>query len=132
MPSFSEQSSSTLAQCHIDLQRVCDEVIKSYDFTIVEGYRSNERQDELFRQGKSKLQAGMSKHNSDPSLAVDIVPYPIDWEDVGRFYLLAGFMFQAASDLGVRLRWGGDWDGDWDHKDQTFHDLPHFELAGDI
>lgn len=128
MPSFSEQSASRLSECHLDLQEICDLVIQNYDFTVLEGFRSNSRQDELFRQGKSKLQGGESKHNNSPSLAVDIVPYPIDWDDHKRFYLLAGMMFQAAAQLGIHLRWGGDWDGDWVHTDQTFHDLPHFEL----
>jgi len=129
MPSFSTRSKKILSTCHPDLIAVCELVIPNYNFTVVEGFRSNARQDELFRQGKSKLQAGRSKHNFDPSLAVDIVPYPIDWENLERFYLLAGFMFQAASQLGVRLRWGMDWDGDWEHTDQKFMDAPHFELG---
>lgn len=128
MPSFGEASATRLATCHPDLQSVCDRVIELYDFTVLEGERSNERQDELFRQGKSHVQAGGSKHNSSPSRAVDIAPYPIDWDDTGRFYLLAGMMFQAAHELGIKLRWGGDWDGDWSHDDQSFFDLPHFEL----
>jgi peptidoglycan L-alanyl-D-glutamate endopeptidase CwlK len=128
MPSFSDKSQSILDTCHPDLQDICGLVIASYDFTITEGFRTHARQDELFRQGKSKLQAGESKHNQSPSLAIDIVPCPIDWDDIPRFYLLAGFMFQAADSLGVTLRWGGDWDRDWVHTDQTFHDLPHFEL----
>ncbi len=128
MPSFGTESRKRLDTCHVDLIQVCELVIPNYDFTVLEGFRSNARQDDLFRQGKSKLQAGGSKHNNDPSLAVDIAPYPIDWDSRTRFYLLAGFMFQAASQLDIKLRWGGDWDGDWIHSDQSFHDLPHFEL----
>lgn len=128
MPSFSDKSQSILSSCHQDLQDVCELVIQTYDFTITEGFRTDARQEELFRQGKSKKRAGESKHNNDPSLAVDVVPFPIDWDDISRFYLLAGFMFQAAQSLGVSIRWGGDWDRDWDHKDQSFFDLPHFEL----
>ena len=131
MPSFGTASRQRLDTCHPDLIQVCEEVIKNYDFTVLEGFRSNARQDELFRQGKSKLRAGMSKHNQDPSWAIDIAPYPIDWNDIPRFYLLAGFMFQAAASLSVELRWGGDWSRDWDHKDQTFFDYPHFDLGGD-
>lgn len=132
MPSFSGKSDERLATCDPRLIEICDAVIDHYDFTILEGQRSNERQDELFRQGKSKLKAGQSKHNQTPSLAVDIAPYPIDWNDMGRFYLLAGMMFQAASERGYKLRWGGDWDGDWNHKDQSFNDLPHFEIIDEI
>ena len=129
MPSFGIASIARLDTCHIDLQQICELVIPNYDFSILEGFRSNARQDELFRQGKSKLRAGESKHNQNPSGAVDIAPYPIDWDNTGRFYLLAGFMFQAAAGLGVTIRWGGDWDRDWDHKDQNLFDLPHFELV---
>ena len=132
MPSFGTASRQRLDTCHPDLIQVCELVIPNYDFTVLEGHRSNARQEELFRQGKSKLRAGQSKHNTDPSWAVDIAPYPIDWNDIHRFYLLAGFMFQAASQLGVKLRWGMDWDQDWDHKDQSFFDAPHFELLGDL
>jgi len=131
VPIFAQPSSDRLETCRVDLQSVCVRVIRTYDFSVLEGFRSDERQEELFRQGKSKLHAGESKHNNDPSLAVDIVPFPIDWNDTARFYLLAGFMFQAAADLNVNLRWGGDWDRDWIHTDQTFFDLPHFEIVGD-
>ena len=132
MPKFSDKSRAILETCHPALQEICQLVIENYDFTVLEGYRSNERQDELYHQGKSKLRAGQSRHNANPSWAIDIAPYPIDWNDSKRFFLLAGFMFQAAADLGHTLRWGGDWDGDWDHKDQSFNDLPHFELKGDL
>ena len=129
MPKLSKRSLEKLNTCDARLVLVCKHVIENYDFTVLEGHRSPERQEELFRQGKSKLRGGQSKHNSSPSIAVDIAPYPIDWEDTKRFYLLAGFMFQAAAELGVKLRWGGDWDGDWEHNDQSFIDLPHFELV---
>ena len=112
MPSFGAKSLAKLDTCDQKLIEVCSLVIENYDFTVLEGHRSNERQDELYRQGKSKLQAGESKHNASPSLAVDIAPYPIDWDNHSRFYLLAGFMFQAAAELDVKLRWGGDWDRD--------------------
>ena len=128
MPAFGQKSREKLDTCHDSLVAVCELVIETYDFTVLEGHRSGNRQEELFRAGKSKLRAGQSKHNHDPSLAVDVAPYPIDWNDPKRFYLLAGMMFQAAADLNIRLRWGGDWDGDWQHTDQSFHDLPHFEL----
>lgn len=129
MNKFSKRSRERLESCHADLIALCERVLEVYDFSVLEGHRSGERQDELFRQGKSKVKAGESKHNFTPSLAVDIAPYPIDWTDSNRFYLLAGMMFQAAHELGVKLRWGGDWNRNWDHKDQAFMDLPHFELV---
>jgi len=129
MASLSNASQEKLDTCDERLVMVCETVIQVYDFTVLEGYRSGERQDELFRQGKSKLQAGESKHNRDPSLAVDLAPYPILWSDSRRFYFLAGLMQMAGKNLGVTLRFGGDWDGDGDLKDQSFFDLVHFEVV---
>lgn len=37
----------------------------------------------------------------------------------------------VASQLGYKIRWGGDWDGDWDFTDQTFNDFPHVEIVED-
>ena len=131
MPSFSKTSRKRLDTCHPDLIQVCELVIPNYDFTVLEGYRTNVRQNELFRQGKSKLRAGESKHNNNPSIAVDLAPWPIRWDEERAFYFLAGLMFQAASQLGVTLRYGGDWNGNFDFSDQSFFDLVHFELVGD-
>lgn len=124
MPSFGTSSRKKLDTCHDSLVAICELVIETYDFTVLEGHRSDKRQEELFRQGKSKLRAGQSKHNNEISLAVDIAPYPIDWENPKRFYLLSGMMFQAAADLSIRIRWGGDWDSDWVHTDQHSPQLP--------
>lgn len=129
MASFGTSSRKKLETCHSDLVAVCELVIETYDFSVLEGHRSDERQEDLFRQGKSKLRAGQSKHNNKISLAVDIAPYPIDWNDTSRFYFLAGLMFQASFDLGVKIRFGGDWNQNFDFSDQTFFDLPHYELV---
>ena len=138
--SFGRRSHSKKITCHKDLQLILDESIKVVDFTILEGARSQETQMEYFAQGKSKLDgvSKKSKHQvSDEqplSMAVDIAPYPIDWNDKFRFAFLAGVMKGVATRLledgkiSHKLRWGGDWDSDNNFKDQTFFDLPHFEL----
>lgn len=95
------------------------------DFTIIEGHRSPERQEELFNTGMSKVRR--SKHNDSPSNAVDIAPWPIDWGDTFRFHVLAGLVYAAAKEEKVDVRWGGDWDGDMSQRDHTFIDMPHFE-----
>jgi len=64
-----------------------------------------------------------------PSLAVDVAPYPIDWNDRERFCYFAGYVKGIAKSLGTELRWGGDWDRDTQVKDNNFDDLPHFELV---
>ena len=128
MPSFGTRSRMQLNSCHSDLQKLFEEVIKHYDCTILEGHRTEDRQNELYAQGKSKVQFPDSKHNSFPSLAVDAAPYPIDWDDTRRFYMFVGIVRGIASQLGINIRCGADWDGDLEVKDQNFHDLPHFEI----
>lgn len=128
MPSFGTRSKMQLGSCHSDLQKLFEEVIKHYDCTILEGHRTEDRQNELYSQGKSKVKFPDSKHNSFPSMAVDVVPYPIDWDDTRRFYMFVGIVRGIASQLGINIRCGADWDGDLEVKDQNFHDLPHFEL----
>lgn len=131
---FSKRSLSEIETLEPDLQIVLSKVMnwQIMDFTVLQGVRTIEEQKELVRTGKSRTMN--SKHLPNRfgmSEAVDIAPWPIDWNDHGRFRFLGGLMFAAAEEVGVKLRWGGDWDGDKDFKDQSFIDLPHFELVGD-
>lgn len=128
MLKFSSKSKNNLATCHEDLQKLFNEVIKNYDCSILQGWRSNEEQEELFKAGRSKLRAKQSKHNYHPSLAVDVIPYPVDWENKERFYHFAGYVKGVADTMGIKIRWGGDWNNNNSFDDQTFDDLPHFEL----
>jgi peptidoglycan L-alanyl-D-glutamate endopeptidase CwlK len=128
MPSYSKTSLKRLSTCDERLQILFHEVIKYYDCSILCGHRGQEEQDEAYRKGYSKLKFPRSKHNALPSKAVDVAPYPIDWNDHTRFYHFAGFVKGIAAKLGLKIRCGCDWDGDNNFKDQTFHDLPHFEL----
>lgn len=99
------------------------------DFTLLSGYREQEEQDELFAKGMSKLKYPMSKHNTNPSMAVDFAPYPIDWKDERAFSLVAGVIITVGNMNNIKLRWGGDWDNDGSTRDQTFMDLGHLELV---
>lgn len=128
MAKYSPVSKTKLASCHPLLQRVFENVIKIVDCKIICGQRDMAEQNRLYRLEKSKVEWPNSKHNSDPSMAVDAVPYPVDWEDLKRFYFLAGVVIAVGHMLGLKIRWGGDWDMDTDLNDQDFNDLPHFEL----
>lgn len=137
MPSFGPTSMKRLDEAHPDLQRLCFRVIEFYDFSVLEAYRTTGRQQELFRIGQSKIDGltQKSKHNYKPSKAVDLMPWPqvvngIDiWQDKFRWNLFGGLVLGTARSMGIGIRWGGDWDGDFSNADQSFHDLPHFELA---
>jgi len=129
MPKFGRKSRERLATCDKKLQDVFNEVIKKVDCSVLEGHRDERRQDKLYEEGKTKVRYPMGRHNSKPSRAVDVVPYPVDWKDRERFHLFAGFVIGVAYRMGIALRWGGDWNMNWEVDDNKFDDFPHFELV---
>ena len=128
MAKFGKSSKKRLATCDERLQKVFNEVIKYVDCSILEGHRSEERQNYLFQEGRTKVKYPKGRHNSNPSRAVDVTPYPVDWDDRERQTLFAGFVLGIARSMDIRLRWGGDWDMDFKVMDNRFDDFPHFEL----
>ena len=128
MARFGRRSKERLATCEKDLQMVFNEVIKHVDCSVLEGHRSGERQDKLYDEGKTKVRYPNGRHNSSPSRAVDVTPYPVNWKDRERQTLFAGFVLGIANQMGINIRWGGDWDQDFEVQDNKFDDFPHFEL----
>ena len=128
MPKFGKTSLKKLATCDKRLQEVFNEVIKTVDCSVLEGHRDKDRQNMLYKEGKTKLTFPKGRHNSSPSNAVDVVPYPVDWGDRERFHLFAGFVLGIAKGMDINLRWGGDWNRNWQVDDNKFDDFPHFEL----
>ena len=128
MPRYSNKSKERLASCDERLQDVFNEVINYVDCSILEGHRSKERQNKLYDENRTKVKYPNGRHNSSPSKAVDVTPYPVDWEDRERQTLFAGFVLGLARNMGIRLRWGGDWDMDFQVMDYRFDDFPHFEV----
>lgn len=139
MYKFSKRSRDNLSTASINLQKLFNEVIKEVDCTVICGHRSPEEQFELFKKGrenknfkwvvvdKSKVvtnidgRAKKSNHNYLPSRAVDVVPYPLDWNDIAAFKKLGEVAKRKAKELGIKISWGGDW--------QSLKDYPHFEEA---
>ncbi len=117
---FSKISQSKLDTCDKRIQLICNEAIKVFDFSVLCGHRGEISQDKAYRTGKSQLKWPDSKHNKEPSIAVDLAPYPIDWKDIARFYGLAGYIKEAAYSNGLDVIWGGCWD--------DLKDYGHFEL----
>ena len=129
---FSERSWTRLRTCEPALQRVIVEAMgyQIMDFTILQGRRTLEQQRRLVEQGFSTTMNSL--HLRNPSQAVDIAPWPIDWDDIKRFYTLGGIVLAAAKAVNIPIRWGGDWDGDSVTTDQSFNDPGHFELKQDM
>jgi len=112
------RSRQNLSGVHTDLVAVVERAIEitEVDFTVIEGIRNINRQRELFKAGKSTTMN--SRHITGH--AVDMVPWPVDWEDLERFEVMSEAMKTAAEELEVPIVWGGDW--------KSFYDAPHFEL----
>ena len=128
MARFSNRSHLRLATCDPRLQRVFEDVVRNFDCSILEGHRDEARQNRMVDDGKSQVRWPDGKHNTTPSLAVDVAAYPIVWDDRERQTLFAGYVLATAKAMGVDLRWGGDWDRDTEVRDNSFDDLVHFEI----
>jgi peptidoglycan L-alanyl-D-glutamate endopeptidase CwlK len=130
---FSQQSKDVLSTCCNELQQVCDLAITLclIDFSAVCGHRGQEEQTEYYNTGKSKIMWPHSKHNSIPSLAVDLVPWVRGKSSYRKEHCcyLAGVVMGVASLAGIKIRWGGNWNMDGEPvTDQDFQDLVHFEV----
>lgn len=126
MYSFSKRSEQNLLTCHPDIVKVCRELIKQIDFSVLEGHRGKEAQEKAFASGNSKAHYPNSKHNSVPSHAVDLAPYPIDWNNLQRFRDLwtrfdaIAKLLADRGEIASEFEWGGEWNG--------IKDYPHIEI----
>ncbi len=130
MAHYGHTSEARLNTVHPALQELFRHVIEKYDNAIIYGMRTETAQRKLVDEGLSKTMNSKHLPQRDGfAHAVDVAPYPIDWENTKQFYHFAGYVQGIADRLGIEIRWGGDWDSDFDLDDQTFMDLVHFELV---
>ena len=145
MPSFGTKSRERLDTCHPDLITLFEAVIEEVDCSVICGYRNKADQDKAVASGNSKAVYPEGKHNSDPSTAVDVYPYPIDFDDLPRFYWFAGWVLAKAEilrnvgEITHKIKWGGNLRGlnigkidfSYNKLPKVLDDLPHFELIPD-
>lgn len=140
MAILSKRSLDNLKGVHPNLVSVFKEAIKKtpIDFTIIEGVRTEERQNQLYQQGRTTK--GNRVTNADGVLrksnhqvkgdgfgyAVDIYPFVDGKVRVTEKYVvdnlrvISKHIKEEALKLGVTIVWGGDW--------KSPFDPPHFEL----
>lgn len=87
------------------------------DFTVFDGLRTKEEQEELVKKGASTTLN--SKHLVGE--AVDLVPYVAgklrwEWEPI---FMVARAMYRASQGLGIPIRWGGVWDREFTSLDYS-------------
>lgn len=120
---FGKKSLERLSQCDIRLQTLCSRMLERSDFdmTVTCGHRNKEDQEKAFADGKSKAHFGQSKHNSFPSKAVDICPYPVNWDINDRRWVdMVALAYDCAREIGIKIKCG--------YFFKKFKDAPHVEL----
>ncbi|NVO84296.1 M15 family metallopeptidase [Hymenobacter terrestris] len=97
---------------------------------ITECYRSPERQNELYAQGRTKAglvvtykRGGQSKHNQGPPTPAMDVAFLLADGSVSWSGLLLSKFARLMKYADARVVWGGDW--------PSFKDRPHFEVLTD-
>ena len=118
--SFGNKSKERLSGVHPDLVKVIEEAIKEspLDFSITEGLRTKERQQELFSAGKS--QTMNSRHLTGKAVDIAVIKNGTVTWDFKEYQIAADHIKKVAKELGIDIVWGGDW--------VSFKDGPHFEL----
>jgi hypothetical protein len=124
-------SRGRLNTCHSLLQQIAEEGIRYRDIAVLCGHRPEEAQTAAFVAGNSKKKWPESEHNSLPSAAIDMCPWPEprpmkDFLRTARPLLaeafeFGGFILGIANTLSIQLRWGGHWREPFDSW--------HFELV---
>ncbi|MFL7024148.1 M15 family metallopeptidase [Enterovibrio norvegicus] len=122
---LSSRSKKRMGGVHADLVKVVERAIEltQFDFGITSGMRTAAEQNALFKDGKSQLDGYSRKSRHQSGHAIDFVVYDengkVTWG--WSYYLQVSYAFkQAALELGVKIKWGGDW--------VSFKDGPHIEL----
>ena len=118
---LSSKSKEKLQDVDIRLVRLVEQAIKetSIDFTVLEGLRTPERQQQLVNDGFS--QTMKSKHLTGHAVDLGaIVDGKLSW-DKQHYPAIAEAMKKVAAEQQVNIRWGGDF--------KSFFDGPHFELV---
>lgn len=150
MNKFGKTSATRLATCDEYIQKVLNIAIGrcAIDFGVAQGSRTVNQQRQYFNEGKSKINPDnydlaelplKAKHIVTEQFpmagAVDVFAFvngKASW-DAKQLCYIAGCIMSVDAELENRLRWGGNWDGDGEIlTDQTFIDLPHFELKNRV
>lgn len=127
MNKYSKSSSRRLDEADERLQRLMKQVLLTYDHSILCGHRNEEDQNYAYLTKASKLRYPESKHNSLPSKAIDIQPYP--YNNLWDLHHFIGYVQATAEWMGIKIRCGRDWNDNMRSDDETFLDVFHIELV---
>ena len=129
MAKFGRRSMSRLEGVHPLLVDWAFSVVRIIDCSVVSGVRSLTTQAEYVAAGASQTMQSYHLIQGDGyGHALDLAPYPIDWDKLRSFDLLAGIGLAVAHQMGLPITWGGDWNKNMDVYDNNFDDIGHFQI----
>lgn len=115
-------SQKRLALAHPLLRKLIAAVVADgVPLIVLDSQRGRKAQEQAFSKGNSRAHFGQSAHNWSPAIALDVVPSPLDWNDIAAFKRLGATITAKAKVLGIPISWGGTW--------KSLKDFPHYELA---
>lgn len=115
-------SERRLALAHPLLRKLIKAVVADgVNLLVLDSQRGRKAQEEAFHKGNSRAHFGQSAHNWSPAIALDVVPSPLNWNDIDAFKKLGATITAKAKVLGIPISWGGTW--------RTLRDYPHYELT---
>jgi peptidoglycan L-alanyl-D-glutamate endopeptidase CwlK len=132
---LSESSKKNRAGVDDRLIRISDRAIEisliDFGHGRDSGKRLPSRQNELFKDKKSKCDGYINKSYHQTGLALDFYAFingKASWER-DHLAMVACAFLQAASELGIKITWGGLWKS----KSHQFYgwDMPHIQLDED-
>lgn len=103
-----ESSLLLIADIHPDLKHIVQELSKEIEIVVKTGHRDHAAQVNAFNLGHSRYVWPNSKHNTLPSLAVDIVPKDAKPDDVYKFRDMCRRIERIADLAAIKIQLGRD------------------------
>lgn len=97
-----------LVECVNLAHAKCLELGESYNFTVIEGVRTVEKQREYVNRGAS--QTMKSYHITGQAVDLALFDGTIMSNDLSKYAVVADCMDEAADELGIEITWGAVWD----------------------
>jgi peptidoglycan L-alanyl-D-glutamate endopeptidase CwlK len=112
--------------CLRAMEIACKRKLYCPDFGISEGKRTTARQEYLFKEGASKCDGIINRSKHQDGLAIDYFAYYLGKADYdpGRLALIFTCFQEAALDMNIQIKWGGNFN--------SIADAPHIELVSGI
>ena len=132
MARYGRRSQRNLHNVHPLLVDWAYELVTIMDNSVIDGVRDLTRQRLYVSLGVSKTMDSKHLIQQDDGYghALDLAPYPVDWSDHRRFYIMAGVGLGLAAKMNIPITWGGRWNPDDDQfKMPDFNDIGHFQIS---